>query len=44
MNFGFYSISYAINTGLSARVGRLNPPWNRQEMDETVCVYFLFSK
>ncbi|KAF5399969.1 Metal-dependent protein hydrolase, partial [Paragonimus heterotremus] len=31
------SMKYTINTGLSARVGLLNPQWNHRGVDETVC-------
>ncbi|KAF6778654.1 hypothetical protein AHF37_02007 [Paragonimus kellicotti] len=31
------SVKYTINTGLSARVGLLNPQWNQKDADETVC-------
>ncbi|KAF7248005.1 hypothetical protein EG68_09320 [Paragonimus skrjabini miyazakii] len=31
------NVKYTINTGLSARVGLLNPQWNKKGADETVC-------
>ncbi|KAA3675468.1 uncharacterized protein DEA37_0003724 [Paragonimus westermani] len=31
------SVKYTINTGLSSRVGLLNPQWNQKDTDETVC-------